>query len=116
MATRSDPIGERRRGRLKTMIPKSCFPLCCCVGPIMCLVGCGSGAPTTPTFPVKGTVVWKSGEPLKEGGIQLGSMTSPVISTGNIVNGEFSVFTVIDNQRVPGATLGEHAIHVSLPQ
>ena len=83
----------------------------------MCLMGCGGGTPLPPTFPVKGKVAWKGGEPLADGGISLRSVTDPNISaTGNIVKGEFSVTTLIGDKRVPGVTAGEHVIQINLPQ
>lgn len=84
---------------------------------VFCLVGCGGDASLPPTFPVKGKVAWKGGEPLAEGGILLTSVADPnIAASGNIVKGEFSVTTLIGDKRVPGATAGEHVIQINLPQ
>jgi len=84
---------------------------------VFCLIGCGSDASLPPTFPVTGKVMWKGGAPLEEGGILLTSVADPnIAASGNIVKGEFSVSTLIGDKRVPGATAGEHVIHINLPQ
>jgi hypothetical protein len=83
---------------------------------LVVLIGCG-GPPAPPTHPVTGKVTWKGGEPLADGGVQLISVTDPnTFANGTVKNGDFTVFTVMDNKRVPGAILGEHVITISLPQ
>lgn len=99
------------------MIQRSYVRSYCWAALVFCLVGCQSGTSLPPTYPVTGKVAWKGGDPLVEGGILLTSVADPnIVASGNVVKGEFSVFTLLDNRRVPGAIAGEHMIRISLPQ
>jgi hypothetical protein len=94
----------------------SCRVLCGALLAPLLAAGCNSsGLP--PTYPVTGTVVYKGGQPMKGGSIQLAPVQeSPLRVLGEIAeDGTFSLATLKDNARASGAPEGEYRVFVQPP-
>jgi hypothetical protein len=77
------------------------------------IVGCGSGPKT---YPVKGKVVFKGGEPVTDGRIQFQSTTEPPFKAlGDIgEEGSFALTTYLGRKKVSGAPAGAYHVVVEL--
>jgi hypothetical protein len=69
------------------------------------------------TYPVVGRVVFKNGEPLTGGAVEFQSLADSSLTTRAEIqwNGTFSVFTLVNNKKVPGAIEGQHRVSVVPP-
>jgi hypothetical protein len=78
------------------------------------IVGCGGGMPRT--YPVKGKVVFKGGQPVTDGRIQFQATTDPQVKAlGDIANdGSFSLTTYVEAKNAKGAPAGTYHVVVEL--
>jgi hypothetical protein len=79
------------------------------------LTACGTGRPRIPpppTYPVSGKVVSRSGQPITNGSIGFQSKNNIEWSANGEIqpDGSFSLTTLVDGQKVPGAAEGEHEV------
>lgn len=84
-----------------------------------CLAGCGGGGEVPKTYPVTGEVVFKGGEPLKGGLVEFQPPEGPslLLTQGEIqADGRFSLWTLVNDRKVPGALPGRHRVKVHPPQ
>lgn len=69
------------------------------------------------TYPVTGTVLWQDGQPVRGGMVEFRPSAVPNVTTlGQLQpDGSFSLHSIFGNQKVPGATEGEHQVTVFPP-
>ncbi len=82
---------------------------------ILALVaGCGGGDDLPKTFPVRGKVVFKDGQPLTRGVVHFRTNDFPSLRTVGEVqpDGTFVVVTHANGRRSPGAVAGSHRVTV----
>ncbi len=77
--------------------------------------GCRSSLPKT--YPVTGSVHYKGGRPMKGGSVQFTSLTDPGLRVvGRLGNdGTFTLETIKDADKSPGAPAGEYEVTVLPP-
>ncbi len=78
--------------------------------------GCGkSDMPRV--YPVTGSVAFKDGRPLPGGAVQFKSLTDPSLTVaGNVKqDGTFTLLTLRDKEKVPGAPEGSYTVTVLPP-
>jgi hypothetical protein len=86
---------------------------------LFCCFGCGSQPSDLPaTFPVTGTVVDASGQPMTGGFVEFESKEDQnMLAVGDInADGNFVLTTYVNGVTAEGAVAGEHQVTVHPPQ
>jgi hypothetical protein len=76
--------------------------------------GCGPTATHPKTYSVKGTVVYKDGQPLAGGVVEFRSTKDPMVrATGTVgPDGTFTLFTPTQKDSIAGAEEGEYSVNI----
>jgi hypothetical protein len=84
---------------------------------IACGSGCSSGPAPLKTYPVRGQVILKGGQPLAGGVVEFHSSSEPSLTTlGDIeADGKFTLRTLFQGQNLPGAVPGGYEVTVFFP-
>lgn len=79
-------------------------------------IGCGgSGGPPPPkTYPVRGSVAYRGGQPLSDGVIQFQLESDPTLTTKGDIgpDGTFELVTLFQNGQLQGAVKGQYRVTV----
>lgn len=88
-----------------------------CVLSLPLASGCGQSERLPTTYPVRGKVVFRQGQPAAAGTVRFDSEAdSRIVATGAIQpDGSFTLFSFINRQRAPGAIAGVHRATVISP-
>jgi hypothetical protein len=80
--------------------------------------GCKPVKPLPKTYPVSGKVVHADGTPLNGGLVQFKPQGNTTVTTSGAIlaDGSFALSSFIDDQKVPGAVEGPHAVTILPPQ
>jgi hypothetical protein len=81
--------------------------------------GCGANDTASQLFNVTGTVVVKTGrQPLTQGTVEFAHQTDPNYNARSDIDtaGNFRLYTIVGNKKLPGAGEGEYVVTISLPQ
>lgn len=81
------------------------------------LGGCGEKVQLPQTYPVRGRVVYKGGDPMAGGVVQFQARSDPrLLTTGETgADGTFALTTQVGHRKLPGAIAGEHQVTVVPP-
>lgn len=84
---------------------------------VLCLGGCGPSTPPPETQPVVGSAKFSDGKPITSGALQFQSTTDKqVVTVGEVkLDGSFTLETLRDGHRVPGAMAGEYNVTYTPP-
>jgi hypothetical protein len=99
--------------------------MCCCFDTVvrgvvmlslLAAVGCTSSS-LPKTYPVKGSVLYRGGQPMKGGMIQFTPAEQSAVRVSGAIgeDGTFSLFTIKDTAKVAGAPPGEYHVDVLPP-
>jgi hypothetical protein len=78
-------------------------------------LGCSGDPPLdVETFPVRGKVTGRDGKPLPGGAVQLHSGGDPTLIVAGTIgpDGEYELFTTVNNQRVPGVPAATYRVTI----
>ncbi|HTU21645.1 MAG TPA: hypothetical protein VMG10_26650 [Gemmataceae bacterium] len=81
-------------------------------------LGCGGGrAGKIKTYPVRGSVAYKGGSRLDGGSLHFQSLRDPTLTVAGEIkpDGTFSLHTLVDKEKLSGATEGEYRVTVVPP-
>jgi hypothetical protein len=81
--------------------------------------GCGSSETPVTTHEVKGKVFVRTGnQPVKKGIVEFAHQTDPRFNARGDLDeeGNFSLYTLSGNKKLPGAAAGDYWVTVTLPQ
>ena len=84
---------------------------------ILPIAGCHARAELPKTYPVRGKVVFRDGEPMTGGTIQFQSEEKPRVAASSIIaaDGTFELSSFVAGARAPGAVPGRHRVIVLPP-
>src|SRR5438309_364253 len=83
---------------------------------VVFLAGC-KGSKMPKTFPAGGSIVYKGGQPMKGGSVQFLSKEHPEVRVAGLIqpDGTFTLQTIVDREKAPGAPAGEYSVSVIPP-
>ncbi len=87
------------------------------LAPVLLVPACSSEPKPPRVYPVKGTVAFTDGQPVSKGLIEFKSLEEQApTSVGNLgPDGSFTLATLANSRKYPGAREGPHQVIVHLP-